>query len=475
MHDDHFLVIEPAQSWVDGADYNNWLPSANNPNVHPSGHSLFYPGLHYLLFRVLEFFGMNEPQSKMYVVRLLHAAWSMIIVYLGYKIALRKGGERAANLCGWLLALLFFMPMLSVRNLVEFTCIPPLLMATWMAIKNENRFKPAPFILSGILLSVAFSIRFQTLLFVGGFMLVFLLQKKWKEFLFIGFGFLAGLAVIQFLTDILIWRKPFVELIEYIRYNIENAETYNTQKWYNYLLLIGGILIPPVSIFLLFGFTRSWKKHLLLFLPSFIFFVFHSSFPNKQERFILPVIPFIIILGSIGWIAFLSQSEFWKRNLKLYRACWIFFIVLNTIPLLFITVAYSHRSRVESMVYLSTKKDLNNILIEESCHDYFTMPPRFYSKQWKSEYFVTSIVTADSLAKIIPRLSPEQVPNYVVFNLPDNIGQRVVNLKKVYPNMQFETIIEPGFIDVVMTKLNKHNANFTSYIFKLGEPKIETQ
>ena len=26
MHDDHFLVIEAAQSWVDGHDYNNWLP-----------------------------------------------------------------------------------------------------------------------------------------------------------------------------------------------------------------------------------------------------------------------------------------------------------------------------------------------------------------------------------------------------------------------------------------------------------------
>ncbi|MCB0484019.1 MAG: hypothetical protein KDC37_05600, partial [Flavobacteriales bacterium] len=26
MHDDHFLVIEAAQSWLDGFDYNRWLP-----------------------------------------------------------------------------------------------------------------------------------------------------------------------------------------------------------------------------------------------------------------------------------------------------------------------------------------------------------------------------------------------------------------------------------------------------------------
>lgn len=26
MHDDHFLVVEASGSWVEGADYNRWLP-----------------------------------------------------------------------------------------------------------------------------------------------------------------------------------------------------------------------------------------------------------------------------------------------------------------------------------------------------------------------------------------------------------------------------------------------------------------
>ena len=50
MSDDHFLVIEPAQAWVDGFNYNNWLPEKNIQNAPASGHSFFYPGLHYLLF-----------------------------------------------------------------------------------------------------------------------------------------------------------------------------------------------------------------------------------------------------------------------------------------------------------------------------------------------------------------------------------------------------------------------------------------
>lgn len=52
MHDDHFLVIEVAQSWADGTDYNNWLPGSGS--TQPSGHSFFYCGIHYLLFTLLQ-------------------------------------------------------------------------------------------------------------------------------------------------------------------------------------------------------------------------------------------------------------------------------------------------------------------------------------------------------------------------------------------------------------------------------------
>ena len=96
------------------------------------------------------------------------------------------------------------------------------------------------------------------------------------------------------------------------------------------------------------------------------------------------------------------------------------------------------------------------------------MPPRYYLGIWKSDYFITKIFTVDSMEIRLRNSPPELVPNYVVFNLPDNIGERVLRMKKLFPRMTFETVIEPGFIDRVMTKLNKHNANFTSYVFKLN-------
>ena len=75
-HDDHFLVIEVAQSWTDGSDYNNWLPGSGN--TQPSGHSFFYCGLHYLFFSVLQFLGVVNPEVKMFLVRLVHALLSLL-------------------------------------------------------------------------------------------------------------------------------------------------------------------------------------------------------------------------------------------------------------------------------------------------------------------------------------------------------------------------------------------------------------
>ncbi len=116
-HDDQFLVIEIAQSWVDGIDYYSWLPSADGTNP-PEGFSFFYVGLHYLLFRFFEIISIINPQTKMLFVRLLHAFWSLLIVYYGYKITLHLSNIDNAKLVGWILSLFWFFTMLSVSNLV---------------------------------------------------------------------------------------------------------------------------------------------------------------------------------------------------------------------------------------------------------------------------------------------------------------------------------------------------------------------
>ena len=127
MHDDHFLVIESAQSFVDSYDYNNWLPSHRE---NPEGHNWFYTGIHYIILSFFKWLGLNDPQIKMYFIRLIHAFYSLLIIYIGYKIARKLTEEKIALHVAWLLALVWFFPNSSVRNLVEYVCIVPLLAST---------------------------------------------------------------------------------------------------------------------------------------------------------------------------------------------------------------------------------------------------------------------------------------------------------------------------------------------------------
>ncbi len=466
MSDDHFLVIEPSQSWVDGHDYNNWLPSLTPGLTQASGHSMLYPGLHYLFFLICDKIGFTDPQGKMYIVRLLHAIWSMLVVWIGYKITLRIGGVKAAKAAGLLLAIYFFMPMLSVRNLVEMVCIPPLVLATWYYYRYQTDARKAGFY-AGLMLGIAFSIRFQTATFIAGYGLVILLMRNWKMLAWLIIGGVLSVGIVQACTDMIIWGRPFVEFAEYVRYNMENSETYGVSAWYKYLLLLGGIMLPPLSIMLMYGFLQSWRKYLIVFLPAFIFFVFHSMFPNKQERFIMPAVPFIIMGGTAGWYMMLEQSQ--KQWMyKLTRIAFVVFFVLNTIPLFVISAAYSKRSRVEAMVYLRNKNDANNFCIEQSMDESSTLPPLYYFGKWGHVYELNALRPMSQLLCEVKNADSLTRPGYVLFIKDDDLDKRVAKFKTYFPNISYETLIEPGFIDKVLHKLNPRNKNYNIYIYRIN-------
>ncbi|MCX6290293.1 MAG: glycosyltransferase family 39 protein [Bacteroidetes bacterium] len=462
-HDDHFLVIEAAQAWADGTDYNNWLPGSGA--AQPDGHSYFYSGIHFVLFKLMNWIHLHDPQSKMYVIRLLHALFSLLIVSFGYKIVRKLSNESSAKIAGVLLALYWFMPFLSVRNLVEFVTIPFLMWGCWKIIDNEKKSAKV-FISAGFILGLAVSIRFQSSIFISGILLALLIRKQFRTFLLVAAGSFVSFCILQVPADLIIWKKPFAEFAEYVRYNIANSHSYGKNSWYSYLLLISGILLPPVSFFLWFGFFRTWKKHLLLFLPVFLFLVFHSYFPNKQERFILTIVPFIILLGVAGWDEFEKNSSFWQRNKKLMKGFLIFSISINVLLLPFISTMYSKRARVEAMVYLSKYPDVRFVLMEDRRHETAKMPPEFYLGQWIWVGEVSQTFPIDTIIPVYKKITIDDQPKFVLFCEDYDLEKRVGEMKTLFPALTYETTIQPGFIDDILFRMNPKNANQTIYIYK---------
>ncbi len=466
MHDDHFLVVEAAASWADGADYNNWLPWNMTGEKQPHPANFAYVGTQYALFEALNAVGIDHPQSQMIVIRLVHALYSLFIVWFGFLIVRKISTERNAALAGLLLAVLAIMPNFSVRQLVEMTCIPPLLWATWVLVRRMEAPRWQDYLIAGIGIGLATGFRFQCGVFGVGFGLALLFMQRWKGALMLGASSLLFFALAQ-IQDVFIWGEPFTQLRAYIDYNDANSGNYPNGPWYMYILTLIGFLVPPLSMMMLFGYFYIGRKHLLVFLPSLAFFIFHSAFPNKQERFIFPVIPYVVMLGVIGWHHLVQHSKWWKERISLQKSMWLMFWIINSLALVLLTFTYGKRARVESMTYLYEQGDLQNFMIV--FNESGAMPPQYYSGSWISYYwFEPGKTDLEKHSKTICRVQDRRpMPNYIVFYGGEQDDEEVRRFKEHYPSMRFEHTEDPGLLDQILHYLNPINSLETAYIYKV--------
>ncbi|MGD0710397.1 MAG: glycosyltransferase family 39 protein [Bacteroidales bacterium] len=466
MLDDHFLVIEAAQSWVNGYDYNNWLP-ASNPTGHPSGHGMFYVGLNFFLLKFLHFTGMTDPQGLMYVERFLHALLSLIVVFYGFKITEKISNLNNARIVGIIFASFFMFPFLSVRNLVEVVCIPFLILSVWQLIKDDE-LKNKHYLLSGIFAAIAVGLRVQTMFFITGLGLYLLIKKQWR-----GFGIWAVIMfIVYFLLqgapDIFLWGYPFAEVSEYIKVCVTTADAYIVQPWFTYFLFILGILIPPISIFMLMGYIKGFKKLLIITLPVFIFLLGHIIISNKQERFMLPVIPFFIISGVVGMNDFIFIKPYWQKHKIFIKVSWIIFWSISCMALPFVTTHYSKRSRCEAMYYLNQyKSNITSIVLDDMNYHEPEWMPLFYLGKWNvRESMISEGNPFGNFKNWINSIDKKNYPQFILFFGEENLQVRVDTVKQVMPDIVLEKTIYPDFIDWLLHTINKHNNNQTVFIYR---------
>jgi len=471
MHDDHFLIVESSASWVDGYDYNDWLPwSKGNPGI-PQGHSFTYVGINYFYFVTFKWIGISDPKILMLFNRLFHALFSMLVVYFGIKIteklSPKESSKNNAVIVGWILALLWMLPFLSVRNLVEIVSIPLLMWGTWLMIKHDDddskssiKYK-VNFLYAGLLIGMAISFRYQIGVFAFGVAAVYFLQFKWTKFLLFAFGVVLIFCLTQGLVDYLIWGYPFAEFLGYFTYNVNEGTAYIPNN--NYFMYVGVLIASclfPLGLLLGIGFFASVKKYWVIFVPVLLFILFHSFYPSKQERFILPVLPLFIILGVIGYHLFFVK-EIWK---KIWRFSYRFFWILNIPLLLILSVAYSKKSRVEAMYYFYESKEIpEKVLFEGTGESSVSMAPKFYSGQW---YFATLDRTdPNQLLTIFPGHNYD----YILFYGEKDLQKRIDSYKVIYPKMELKKQCFPSAVDRFLRWLNPRNTNEYIEVWKTYE------
>ncbi len=454
--DDHFQVVEVAQGWIEGKYLDVWFVS--DLEDRQTGRSAFYPGLHWVLFVSLDAIGFTTPIGKMILVRLFHAGYSLLIIYFGFRMVYQLAGRELAKKTGLVLALLWLLPVLSVRNLVEVAAIPAMLGAAWYSLSAETRQQPARwYMLSGVLLEVSFVFRYQVGLFVLGFLVGLALLRNWRGLMFTLLGAGIPFLLLHGVLEIYTGGAPFAKIYTYVMYNLKHATTYFNQPAWTYILFICGILIPPVGVFLFAGSFWAARKHWPTFLGVLLFFGFHSFFPNKQERFMFTMVPFFVILGLIGWAEIEARFPFWKNKAAGFvRGSWKFFWGLNLFVLAIVSWQSSKTMLVDAMTYMDTRTDVRAIVVEDMNRSRGTLIPLFYMREYPGYDRVGKKFPPDSLALKMQNYPDWRLPNYVLFvqKPGEDLTERVTNMETVVGPLQYDTTVQSGFIDRLYLKMN---------------------
>lgn len=462
MHDDHYLIIEASASWVDGSDYNYWLPWTEGNRGVPEGHSFSYVGLNYIYFAIMKFLGIVDPKILMFFNRLIHALASLIVVWYGMKITEKLSNRENAVKVGWLLALLWILPFVSVRNLVEVAALPFLVYGVWLLLKKENL---KSFFISGLIIGISVSFRYQIGVFAIGIAAYYFFKGQFKLCFSFSAGILLIFSITQGVVDYMIWGYPFAELISYVSYNMTEGTGYlpNT-NYFMYILVLMGVLFVPLGLLIGFGFFKSYKKYAVLFVPTIFFLIFHTIYPNRQERFILSILPFFIILGVMGY-QLLKESEM-KR--KLWKISIITFWIFNIPFLLFAMTMYTKKSRVEAMYHLygNDIKD-EMILLEGSSSGSVSMMPKFYAKSWHASYIERNDPNQELL------INNDLTYDYIFFFDEKDLEKRIEQYKAIYPKMTLEKKCFPSTVDVMLRELNPRNSNEYIEVWKTNAKKPE--
>jgi len=469
MHDDHFLVVEAAASWADGEDYNNWLPwnQKGTPQAHPANFA--YVGSQYLLFELFHLTGPRHPSQQALVLRILHGLFSLLTVVLGYMLAraLSPDRKQTATTVAWILSASGLWPLLSVHQLVEMACIPPLMLGFWGLVRS-SRLQWQDILIAGIGIGVATGMRYQCGVIGIALAPVLLAQHQWRALVGVGATALGTFAVMQ-APDLYVWGAPFTQLRGYIDYNATHAGNFPKGPWYQYLLTLLGMMVPPASVMLLWGaFHRGrsapdiWWRVLV---PIAGFLVFHSAYINKQERFILPVVPALIVVGWIGWQTWSQRSQWWNRHRQLERGLWGAFWVISSV-LMAASLPYSGKhSRVKAMEFLYAQGAENFAMVQV---DSGAMPPQFYSGKWNS-YHIDNRREQQRPPLQVAKTWCASPPGFILFQGDRHLGEAVSQYKAAMPGLRYVTTIAPSRTDRWLHELNPINSVERIMIYATGD------
>ena len=455
--DDHHVLVDTADRVARG------VPLPVN-----YGRSILYPGSVALIMDAVRAVAQASPAVEMAVVRLVHGAFSVLSVYFAYRILEHVAGREAARVGGLLLATFYLLPATSVHQFEEAVCQVPILASCWWLLKADEPARGASLwsFLSGAAIATSLLIRFPALPYVVAFVAVALWRPAARSSkLSFALGVLLVLAL-QAASNVVINGDPLYYLFRTARHRAGLGGGYPTAPFWKYAVTLVAAFLPPFSLLFLAAAIRGAKRFALLGIPALAFLVGTSLVPNKQERFLLPVLPVLLILGAIGLPA--VRDWFARRGwTRAYNWSWGYFAVVNAALLGVGVFSYGKKDRVAPLVYLEHRHDATGIV--EAQFTYGFPVPGYYLGRSRPAVFVFED-RGRLAADIATAHLAGQPVNYVVLYSDSLEADTALLERTLGRTLVVRTTISPSLGDDLAHFINPHRNHATRAVVLSVQP-----
>ncbi len=491
-HPDEYAIIK-VLSYMNptNLDFNPRAYSIGGAYIYLIGVVIFFLSKIRLIevTRNLEYYFYHpEEMARFYIAgRFITALYGAGIVLLTYLLIAKLTSRKQQALAGSLL--LLFTPLMLLNSLYMYVDIPGIfwIMASLYAtILFMEKFSLRRLFLAGIFagLSMGTKVTFIVSLFIP-FIGLSLTFNNWKSFTReISLAF-AGFLIAFFVTNpyfFLTFPAPLIELRQHTGL-VFSGRFYIKSLFYGLGLPL--FLVCLTGMLSAIGFIKKQgmferKVNFLLLSWVIFFFLFISLFAKTFARYILPVVPSLIIIGIIGWL------EVYKRlrplNKKVLSAvfililCWTFAYGMSY-KMLFL----KENVRTEAGLWIKENIPAGSSIGVTEVPWQFQMPPFDYYryrvvvtgydfarvKETKPDYFILSSYQAQ-LSPYPLRLQKERVDFWIEFRSSELYREKQTFQKfPQFLNLVFKTDVLPE--DLIY--LNPTIAIFERRLLEEGLPR----
>lgn len=420
--DDYTLLskVLPAQHHsaaevLAGADYRTPLPTL----------------LHLALATVAHWIGLVHPLAQLRFNQAVVATASFAIMFLAGRAAFRflpddECRQQQLVFTG-LIGFYCLAPFFFSRPMVESLCAPLVLAGTALACRWYQAPRWPTLVTSTLAFGLAAMLRPQVGTAALALPLILLVERRWRD---VGSVALVGLgvALLTGLPDLLLRGQFHKSLVGYVAFNLEHSSRFGTSPWYTFLPTLLLATLPPVFLARYPG--LPWRQRFGPLLPAVVGFVLfvasHSAVPHKEERFLVPILPVLLLLLTPLATWLLQHGPRWRV---------VTFAIVNGLLLFLVTFNAPQATGMKLAAWVDRAAGISSLTLAD---DRILLPATFVTRPisvdtagppprvWRDDPSCSNAIVTLALAKGSRELESDQAVHRVARFEPGPLERFIV-------------------------------------------------